>query len=140
MENAENPLKSRQNKLNFNIMGLISKMVDKKSQAGKLNEGQYGFKPWMANLIMGILELALVIVWLCGSVLTVISAMLSLDIEIFEEWDATTSIVLAAAYLVWNLLVWIIKPLRTRFNYSESIWNLFFIAWLIYDSIRTMIS
>ena len=121
-------------------MGLISKLVDKKSQAGKLNEGQYGFKPWMANLIMGILELGLVIVWFLGSLLTGMSAMLSLDIEIFEEWDAATSIVLAAAYLVWNLLVWIIKPLRTRFNYSESMWNLLFSAWLIFDAIRTLVA
>jgi len=121
-------------------MGLISKLVDKKSQAGKLNEGQYAFKPWMANLIMGILELVLVIVWFLGSLLTGMSAMLSLDIEIFEDWDATTSIVLASAYLVWNLLVWIIKPLRTRFNYSESMWNLFFIAWLIFDAICTLVA
>ena len=120
-------------------MGLFSKLADKKSQKGKLNEGQYGFKPWMANLIMGIFELAMVIVWFIGSLWGGISAIFSLDIEIMEEWDATTSLILAAAYLVWNLLVWIVKPLRTRFNYTETWWNLLFIAWLVYDAIRIMV-
>ena len=97
----------------------------------KFNEGQYGFKPWMANLTMGILEIAMVIVWFLGSLLTGFSAALSLDIEVMEDWDATTTIVLCAAFLVWNLLVWCIKPLRTKFNYSETKWNVVFIIWLI---------
>ena len=97
----------------------------------KFNEGQYGFKPWMANLTMGILEIVMVLVWFLGSLLTGISAALSLDIEVMEDWDVATTIALCAAFLVWNLLVWFIKPLRTKFNNSEAKWNLVFIAWLI---------
>lgn len=123
----------------FTIMGLISKLTDKKSQAGKLNEGQYGFKPWMANLIMGLLELVLLVVWFLGSLLSGLSAVFSLDLGLIDHWDSGTSIALAGAYLIWDLLVWMIKPLRTRFNYSESMWNIIFIIWLLFDAIRIII-
>lgn len=36
-------------------------MVEKASKEGKLNEGQYNLKPWLANLIMVVLEVVLVI-------------------------------------------------------------------------------
>lgn len=99
--------------------------------SSKFNEGQYGLKPWMANVIMGLLEFAMIIVWLLGSVLTGFTAALSLDIEVMESWDVTTTIILCAAFLVWNCLVWFIKPLRTKFNWSETKWNVVFIIWLI---------
>lgn len=97
----------------------------------KFNVGQYGFKPWMANLVMGLLEFVLVIVWLLGSFLTGISSVLSLDLKVMEAWDVTTTLTLAGALLVWNLLVWFIKPLRTKWNNSEAKYNIAFIAWLI---------
>lgn len=102
------------------------------------NEGQYGLKPWMANVIMGIVELILVLLWLFGSVITGLGAILSFDIDIVEGWDAGTGFVLAALYLIWNILVWSIKPLRTHFNHRESLWNLLFIAWLIFDGCRLL--
>ena len=101
----------------------------------KFNEGQYGLKPWLANLIMGLLEFILVLIWFLGSLLVGFGAIFSFDIELFEAWDATTSITLAAIFLVWNLLVWLIKPLRTKFNYRETWWNLIFIIWLVVDAI-----
>lgn len=97
----------------------------------KFNEGQYGFKPWMANLTMGILEIVMVLVCFLGPMLTGISAALSLDIEVMEDWDTGSTLVPCAAFLVWNLLVWFIKPLRTKFNNSEAKWNLVFIALII---------
>lgn len=97
----------------------------------KFNEGQYGLKPWLANLLMGLLELVMVVVWFLGSFLSGLSAIFSFDMEVMEEWDATTTIALCAGFLVWNCLVWFIKPLRTKFNWSEAKYNVVFIAWLI---------
>ena len=48
----------------------------------------------------------------------------------------TSSLLLAALFVVWNVLVWFIKPLRTIFNYKESLWNVIFIVWLIVDAIQ----
>lgn len=97
----------------------------------KFNEGQYAFKPWMANVTMALLEIVMVIVWFLGSLLSGLSAIFSFDIEVFESWDAASTLALCGGFLVWNLLVWFIKPLRTKFNNSEARWNLVFIAWLI---------
>ena len=97
----------------------------------KFNEGQYGLKPWMANVIMGILELVMVVVWFLGSFLGGISAIFSFDLAVIEDWDATTTIALCAGFLVWNCLVWFIKPLRTKFNWAEAKSNIVFIIWLI---------
>ena len=97
----------------------------------KFNEGQYGFKPWMANLTMGLLEFVMIVVWLLGSFLTGIGAVLSFDIAVFESWDIASTLALCGGFLVWNLLVWFIKPLRTKFNQKETWYNLAFIAWLI---------
>jgi hypothetical protein len=121
-------------------MGIVSKMVEKASKEGKLNEGQYNLKPWLANLIMGVLEIVLVIGWLIGGVLSGMSLIMDLDFDLIDDWDEGTSFVLAGIYLVWNLLVWLIKPLRTRFNYKCSIWNVVFIIWLIACAITTMMS
>lgn len=103
------------------------------STNSKFNEGQYGFKPWMANLIMGLLELVMLVVWVLGSFLVGLQHILNFDLVSFDEWDTTTSIILIALFLFWNILVWAIKPLRTKFNYSETWWNLLFIAWLVVD-------
>ena len=97
----------------------------------KFNEGQYDFKPWMANLLMGLLEVLMLIVWLLGSLLGGLSAMFSFNLDVIESWDTTSTLALCGGFLVWNLLVWLIKPLRTKFNNSEARWNLVFIAWLI---------
>ena len=97
----------------------------------KFNEGQYGFKPWMANLTMGLLEIVMVVVWLLGSFLTGLSAVFSFDFDVIESWDVASTLALCGGFLVWNLLVWFVKPLRTKFNNSEARWNLVFIAWLI---------
>jgi hypothetical protein len=97
----------------------------------KLNEGQYGMKPWLANLLMGILEFVMVVVWLLGSFITGLGAIFSFDFEAFEDWDAASTLVLCGCFLVWNLLVWLIRPLRTKFNYKETWYNLAFIAWLL---------
>lgn len=97
----------------------------------KFNEGQYGFKPWMANLTMGLLEFIMIVVWLLGSFLTGIGAAFSFDIAVFESWDIASTLALCGGFLVWNLLVWFIKPLRTKFNQKETWYNLAFIAWLI---------
>ena len=97
----------------------------------KFNEGQYGLKPWMANILMGLLELVMVVVWLLGSFVSGLSAVFSFDINIIENWDAASTLALCGGFLVWNLMVWFIKPLRTKFNQSETWYNLAFIAWLI---------
>ena len=102
------------------------------------NEGQYGLKPWMANLLMGIFEIILVIAWFICSFLVLFSSVLSLDIELVENADAGVGFALAAIYLLWNILVWCIKPLRTKFNCIGSLWNLLFIVWLIFDSFRIL--
>lgn len=99
----------------------------------KFNEGQYGLKPWAANLIMGILEFVMLVVWLLGSFVAIIGSVLSFDLDIIEL-DATITLALCGAFLFWNILVWCIKPLRTRFNYKETWWNLVFIGWLIVDT------
>lgn len=100
---------------------------------GKFNEGQYCLKPWLANLIMGLLELVMLVAWVLGSFLVGLQHILNFDLVSFDEWDTTTSIILIALFLFWNILVWAIKPLRTKFNYSETWWNLLFIAWLVVD-------
>ena len=97
----------------------------------KFNEGQYGFKPWMANVLMGLFEVVMVIVWFLGSLLGGLSAVFSFDISAIESWDVASTLALCGGFLVWNLLVWFIKPVRTKFNNSEARWNLVFIAWLI---------
>lgn len=97
----------------------------------KFNEGQYSFKPWMANLTMGLLEVAMVIVWFLGSFLAGIGAFLSFDIDVIDSWDTVTTLALCGGFLVWNLLVWFVQPLRTKFNDTEAKWNLVFIAWLL---------
>ena len=121
-------------------MSIVSKMVEKASKEGKLNEGQCTLKPWLANVIMGLLEVVLVIGWLIGGVLSGMSLIMDLDFDLIDDWDVGTSFVLAGIYLIWNLLVWLIKPLRTRFNYNLSIWNVVFIVWLIASAIMTMLS
>ncbi len=100
----------------------------------KFNVGQYGFKPWMANLTMGLLEAALLIVWFLGSMLIALKAWFSLDMDAMINLDGTTSLLLIGGLLLWNLLVWLIKPLRTKFNYKETWYNLGFIAWTIYTT------
>ena len=97
----------------------------------KFNEGQYGFKPWMANLSMGLLEVVMVIFWLLGSFLGGISAVMSLDIAVVDSWDVVSSLALCGGFLTWNLLVWFIKPLRTKFNWTEAKYNVAFIAWIL---------
>ena len=121
-------------------MSIVNKMVEKASKEGKLTEGQCKLKPWLANVIMGVLEIVLVIGWLIGGVLSGMSLIMDLDFDLIDDWDEGTSFVLAGLYLVWNLLVWLIKPLRTRFNYKCSIWNVVFIIWLIASAIITMVS
>lgn len=106
------------------------------------NEGQYGLKPWAADLIMGIIELIFVFCWLFGSFFAMIQQILNFDafedIVDFLNFEAGIGFVLAGLFLVWNLLVWFIKPLRTKFNFKESLWNIVFIVWTIVDSIRLM--
>jgi hypothetical protein len=97
----------------------------------KFNEGQYGFKPWMANVTMGLLEIVMVVVWFLGSLLTGVSAVFSFDFNVIDSWDVASTLALCAGFFVWNLLVWFVKPLRTKFNNSEARWNLVFIVWLI---------
>jgi hypothetical protein len=82
---------------------------------------------------MGLLELVMLVVWVLGSFLVGLQHILNFDLVSFDEWDTTTSIILIALFLFWNILVWAIKPLRTKFNYSETWWNLLFIAWLVID-------
>ena len=98
------------------------------------NEGQYGLKPWAANLIMGILEFILVMGWFFGTLWVYMNAIFELDfIEAFEFLEESGYII-AALMLLWNLLVWFIKPLRTKLNYSESLWNVVFIVLTIVES------
>lgn len=98
----------------------------------KFNVGQYGLKPWLANLIMGLLELVMLIFWFVGSLLVGLQTAFSFNLVELDKWDTSTTVILIALFLVWNLLVWFIKPLRTKFNYNETWWNLLFIAWLVY--------
>lgn len=112
-------------------MELFDKKVEEASKQGKLNEGQYGFKPWMANVIMGIIEFILLIGWFIGGFITGFDSMMSLDIQLVEDWDSGITIALIVIYLIWNILVWLINPLRTRFNYKTTFWNILFIVWLI---------
>ena len=100
----------------------------------KFNVGQYGFKPWMANLSMGLLELALLIVWFLGSVLVGLKAIFSLDVNAMINLEGSSALLLMGGLLLWNCLVWFIKPLRTKFNYKETWYNLGFIAWTIYTT------
>jgi len=97
------------------------------------NEGQYALKPWMANVIMGILELAISFFWVI-SVFKIVFNSSSL-----EEADIAISILLIVCYLVWNILVWTIKPLRTRFNWKEAKLNVFLIIATIIDIVYTLI-
>ena len=62
-------------------MGIVSKMVEKASKEGKLNEGQFKLKPWLANVIMGVLEIVLVAGWLIGGVLSGMALMMDFDFE-----------------------------------------------------------
>ena len=103
------------------------------SHDSKFNVGQYGFKPWMANLLMGLIELVMVIFWFIGSFLAGIQAIFTFNLSEVEKWDKEVTFLLIGGYLVWNLLVWVIKPLRTKFNNSAAWANLAFIAWLLYD-------
>jgi hypothetical protein len=104
------------------------------TNTSKFNEGQYGLKPWLANVIMGLLELIMVIVWVLGSLLTGFTAALSLNIKVMESWDQGATLALCGGFLVWNLLVWLIKPLRTKFNYKETWYNFGFIAISLFET------
>lgn len=103
------------------------------SNDSKFNVGQYGFKPWMANVLMGLIELVMVIFWFIGSFLTGLQAMFSLNVSVVEDWSQGSTFMLIGGYLVWNLLVWLIKPLRTKFNNSTAWANLAMIAWMLFD-------
>ncbi len=101
------------------------------------NEGQYKLKPWAANLIMGILELVFVLGWFYGCIFIAFQQILNFEIvEAFDFVGITSGLVLAGLFIGWNLLVWLVKPLRTKFNYKESLWNVIFIIWTIVDIIR----
>lgn len=91
------------------------------------NEGQYGLKPWAANLIMGILEFFLIFGWFFGTLWGYMNSIIGLDFIDAFEFLKNSGFILAGLMLVWNLLVWFVQPLRTKFNYSESIWNIIFI-------------
>lgn len=100
------------------------------------NEGQYALKPWAANLIMGVLEFILIMGWFFGTLWGYMNAIFGLDfIEVFEFLE-DAGFILAGLMLVWNLLVWCIKPLRTKFNYSESLWNIVFIVLTVIESLK----
>lgn len=103
------------------------------ANSSKFNEGQYGLKPWIANVIMGVLEFIMILVWFIGSFLTGISAAFSLNVKVFDDWNTGATLAICGAFLVWNILVWLIKPLRTKFNYSETWYNLAFIAFSIFE-------
>ena len=107
---------------------------------GKFNEGQYGLQPWLANLIMGLLELAMLCFWVKVCVLPIMTQLVQIaqnyDMVSLVKWEpGNINAVLAGLFLFWNILVWTIKPLRTRFNYRETWLNLVFIAWLLIDMI-----
>ena len=99
------------------------------------NEGQYGLKPWAANLIMGILEFIFVFGWFFGTLWSYANSIFGLDfIEAFE-FLKNCGLILAGLMLAWNLLVWFVKPLRTKFNVSESLWNVVFIILTVIETI-----
>ena len=52
-----------------------------------------------------------------------------------EEAEIGLNILLIVLYLVWNILVWTIKPLRTKWNWKEAKWNVVVIISLIIDII-----
>lgn len=112
------------------------------------NKGQYKLRPWAANLIMGFLEFVFMVGWLVVSVYVMFTKLFSIlegsDImetveDVFGDFLPMTGLVLAGLMLIWNILVWAIKPLRTKMNYKESLWNIVFIVWNVYDSIHMMI-
>ena len=94
----------------------------------RYNVGQYGLKPWMANVIMGIAEVVAVIVWYVCSAQALISSVMSFDAQNVEETSMGVTVAICAIYLVWSALVWFVKPLRTKFNAGVAKWNLIFIA------------
>lgn len=91
---------------------------------------------------MGIIEIIFVMGWLFGSFFAMMQEILSFDaledIVDFFNFKAGLGFIFAGLFLIWNLLVWFIKPLRTKFNFKESLWNIVFIVWTIVDSIRLM--
>lgn len=93
------------------------------------NEGQYALKPWMANVIMGILELAMLIFW----AITVFPAIF--NSSNIDETLIGLDVLFIVLFLVWNILVWTVKPLRTRFNWNEAKLNVFVIISTIIDII-----
>lgn len=102
------------------------------------NEGQYGLKPGMANFIMGFLEFIFLMGWFLGSFAAILGSVFSLDFEGFIDLTSGLGFVLAGLFILWNCLVWFVKPLRTKFNYRESLWNIVFIVWTIVDTVRMM--
>jgi hypothetical protein len=102
------------------------------SSDSKYNVGQYGFKPWMANISMAILEIVMVGVWLYNAFFSGVQSVMTLSESAVDAWDKNSTFALIACVAVWNLLVWFIKPLRTKFNMNETWFNLLWIAYLIY--------
>jgi hypothetical protein len=102
------------------------------SSDSKYNVGQYGFKPWMANITMAILEIVMIGVWLYNAFFSGVKAASSLDESKVESWDQNSTFALIACIVVWNLLVWFIKPLKTKYNMKETWFNLLWIGYLIY--------
>jgi len=100
------------------------------------NEGQYGMKPLLANIIMGIIEVLLIIGWFFGTLWGYMHSIFGLDYIGAFKFLKNSGFVLAGLILVWNLLVWFIGPLRTKFNYKESLWNIVFIILTVIDSIK----
>ncbi len=110
-------------------------------EKSKFNVGQYALKPWAANLIMGFLEFVLVLVWILGvlaAYFATLGTILNVDIDgavqLMENCDVILTVSLCTCFLVWNLLVWFVKQLRTKFNFNESLFNIIFIVWLIVDT------
>ena len=101
------------------------------TNTSKFNEGQYAFKPWLANILMGLLEFIMVVVWFLGSMLAGLAAAFSFDFGALINLEGASSLALCGGYLVWNILVWLIKPFRTKFNYKMTWYNLGFIAWTL---------
>lgn len=107
------------------------------------NEGQYKLKPWLANLIMGVLDFIFVVGWFILSMYIIFSQMMDTTIgSVFEDMvdmlefaGGYSGLLIAGLFLIWNLLVWFIGPLRTKMNCKESLWNVILIIWSVVDSI-----
>lgn len=97
------------------------------------NEGQYGLKPWMANVIMSLLEVGAVVAWFFLSFMALLDSFLSFSADKVESTDVGITLALCAIYLVWNLLVWFVGPLRTKFNMSLTKYNVGFIVLTIVE-------